>query len=80
MRFRQYDVVKLKKINRQFSNNELSFSRREPKEGDVATIVEVYEKPTLGYELECSDETGITTWLVSLSPDEVELELIREDA
>jgi hypothetical protein len=78
MKYKQYSVVKLQKINKQFSKEELSFDKRAPKVGDVATIIEIYKSPSLGYELECSDENGITEWMVTFSPEEVELEVIDE--
>jgi hypothetical protein len=77
-KYKQYSVVKLKNIKRQFSVDELSFDKRAPKVGDIATIIEIYEKPTLGYELECSDENRITEWLFAFSPEEVEFELVEE--
>lgn len=80
MKYKQYSEVKLKKINRHFSKEGLYFDKRAPQVGDVATIIEIYESPSLGYELECSDENGITEWMVTFSPEEVELEIIDENA
>lgn len=71
-------MVKLIKINKQFDENDLSLGNRAPQIGDVATIVEVYDTPGLGYELECSDKNGITEWLVSFSSEDAEFELINE--
>jgi hypothetical protein len=51
------------------------FNRRAPQIGDVATIIEVYSDPP-GYELECSNEHGITEWLAGFKADDIELELI----
>ena len=79
MRYKQYSVVRLIRIKKRFSEEELSFGKRAPRVGDLATIVEVYEKPEIGYELECSDESGITDWLVTFSPEEAEFELIEDN-
>ncbi len=79
MKYKQYSTVKLKEIKRQFNNNDLSVGERTPQVGDVAAIVEVYENPSLGYELECVDENGITQWLVTFSPEDAEFELINEN-
>ena len=79
MELKQYSVVKLKKINRQFSESDLSFDKRHPEVGDVATIIEIYKTPSLGYELECSNKDGITEWMVTFSPEEVDLEVIDEN-
>jgi len=78
MRYKQYSVVKLKKIFRRFDLNDLKFDKRHPQVGDEATIVEVYESPTLGYELECSDKNGVTEWLVTFSPEDAEFDVIDE--
>ena len=76
MKFKQYDVVKLIKIPKKFDEDTLKFNKRLPKIGDVATIIEIYTDPHLGYELECSDKNGITQWLIAFSPDEIKIELI----
>jgi hypothetical protein len=52
-----------------------SFNLRPARVGDVACIVEVYEAPP-GYELECSDDNGITEWLLAFSEDEADFELV----
>lgn len=72
MKFKQYDVVRLKAINVSVSTDE--FNLRLPVVGDVATIIEIYSSP-LGYELECSDVGGITQWMIAFRPDDVVLEL-----
>jgi hypothetical protein len=46
---------------------------REPRVGDVAWVIEIFENPP-GYYLECSDREGMTEWLQIFSPDEIELE------
>ena len=61
--FQQYDVVEIVEISDLCGFATDSFSTREPRIGDRATIVEVYSDPE-GFELECSDpKTGITIWL-----------------
>lgn len=81
--FRQYDVVKVMKITKPFNeveyNNADDFNKRLPIVGDIATIVEIYRNPTLGFELECSDENGITNWLMAFEPNEIEIKLIKEE-
>ena len=47
-----------------------------PKVGDIAAIVEIYTDPIWGYELECSDEGGITQWLLMFEPSEIEMEFV----
>ena len=76
MKYKQYSVVRLKNIFKQFGSTELVFDKRHPQVGDVATIIEIYESPTFGYELECSDENGITVWLATFTPEDAEFELI----
>ena len=76
MKYKQYSVVRVKEIRKQFNEDDMAFMKRVPVIGDVATIIEIYEKPTLGYELECSDKNGITEWMVTFAPDEVELQLV----
>ncbi|MBC3935470.1 DUF4926 domain-containing protein [Undibacterium sp. CY7W] len=75
MKFRQYDVVKLKKLLAPTVNSYDEFNSRRPLVGDVATIIEVYEEPP-GYELECSDQNGNTVWLIAFRPEDIELELV----
>ena len=78
MEHKQYNTVKLKEIKKQFYRNDMSVAEREPRVGDIAAIVEVYENPSLGYELECVDKNGITQWLATFSPDDAEFELVNE--
>jgi hypothetical protein len=78
MKLKQYSIVKIKSINKKFNSDDFMLNKRVPKIGDIATIVEVYEKPSLGYELECSDKNGITEWLVTFALEDAEFELIRE--
>lgn len=76
MKFNQYDAVTLKRIHMPIAQLDDEFNLRAPKVGDVAYIVEVYSNPAR-YDLECSDANGITQWLLSFRPDEIELELVR---
>lgn len=76
MQFKQYDVVELKALHVEASNVSDAFNLRRPAIGDVASIVEIYSNPP-GYELECSDESGITQWLLAFGPDDVELDLVQ---
>ncbi len=50
--------------------------KRTPKIGDKATIIEIYDNPSLGYELESTIEAGETEWLVSISSADLGMELI----
>jgi hypothetical protein len=68
MRYEQYSVVKIKSINKTFDADDFKLNNRLPEIGDIATIIEIYEEPSLGYELECSDKKGITAWLITFSP------------
>lgn len=76
MQYAQYSVVKLKRIYSEFNDSELQFDQRTPRVGDIATIIEIYQSPCLGYELECCNKNGITEWLIAFSADEVVLELL----
>lgn len=76
MRYKQYSVVRLTEIRKQFDEKEVSFFKRSPVIGDEATILEIYEKPTLGYELECTGDNGVTEWMIAFSADEVDFELL----
>lgn len=76
MKFKQYDVVRVKGWNVSLEATEGQFNLRLPVVGDIAVIIEVYSEPP-GYELECSDGAGITQWLIAFHPLEIELELVR---
>ncbi|MBI5051991.1 MAG: DUF4926 domain-containing protein [Chloroflexi bacterium] len=39
--------------------------------GDLGTIVEVYTKPTLAYEVEFVNPNGTTRALLTLAPDQI---------
>ncbi len=74
MKFKQYDTVKIIELVNPEKKSE--FDPSVPKIGDIAAIVEIYTKPSIGYELECSDQEGITQWLVTFGPEEVVMELV----
>jgi Domain of unknown function (DUF4926) len=74
--FNQYDVVKIVEIINPAKAVKSEFDFRAPEVGDVATVVEVYSTPCLGYELECSDKEGITQWLVTFKPSELHVTLL----
>lgn len=76
MQLAQYDVVKVKAILKKVRFEPDETNHREPRVGDVAAIIEVYDNPP-GYELECCDENGITEWLLAFGPNEIELERIK---
>ena len=76
MNYKQYDTVKILEIKNPEKVVKSKFDLAAPKVGDVATIVEIYSNPTIGYELECSDEDGITQWLVTFEPHEIKLKLL----
>lgn len=50
---------------------------RLPAVGDVAAVIEIYEKPQVEYELESVNEDGDTNWLVTVAASDVELERIN---
>ena len=69
---KQYDVVKVIGFrDDRFESAKVHFLRR-PRIGDIGTIVEVYSKPEVGYEIECCDSAGATIWLEALYPGELE--------
>jgi hypothetical protein len=70
-----YDVVRIKKLRKPIDFQPDRTSVRAPCVGDVATVIDVYSNPP-GYELECSGEDGITIWLWSFAPEDVELEVV----
>ena len=76
MKFAQYDVVRLAAILLPLTESDSVFNLCRPAVGDVATIVEIYSTPP-GYELECSDGSGATQWLMAFAPNEIELELAK---
>ena len=73
---KQYDVVKIIKINNLNNFTIDSFNKKVPKIGDIATIVEIYNNPSLGYELECTNGNG-TNYLHSFFDSDIELEVLK---
>jgi len=70
-----FDAVRITELRQPVNSNSRKGDIRKPEVGDVAWIIEIYEKPP-GYELECSDKNGITEWLQSFSPDEIKFERV----
>lgn len=70
-----YDVVRIKELRKPVDFQYDGTSVRAPSVGDVAAVIEVYSNPP-GYELECSGKDGITIWLWSFAPEDVELEVV----
>jgi hypothetical protein len=55
-----------------FTGRKIFYSRL-PLVGDIGAVLDVHEKPELGYEVECCDPTtGTTIWLEAMYPDEIE--------
>jgi len=76
MKFAKYDVVRILSLSgRDFGESD-TFDSRAPQVGDIATILEIYDDPP-GYELECSDSSGITEWLGGFRQDEVTFERVK---
>jgi hypothetical protein len=75
-KIKQYDIVEITKINciRDFTLG--GPNSRKPEISDVATVVEIYESPCLGYELECVESSGETNWLHSFPDKDVELKIL----
>ena len=75
--FHQFDVVHIKKLNRVIGLAECIPGTETPKVEDIATILEIFEIPTLGYELECvNPETGETKYLVTVNANDIVLGLL----
>ena len=71
--FRKYDTVKIIEILNPEKTHKSDFNLAAPKAGDIATIVEIFTDPCVGYELECSDKNGITQWLVTFESGEINM-------
>jgi hypothetical protein len=76
MQFKQYDVVRIVELLSPVKEVKSEFNVRAPEPGDIATIVEIYTNPYLGYELECCDSAGNTQWLVTFNPSDINIELL----
>ena len=72
--FEQYDVVRINRILKMPKEGVWKdVSCTVPKVGDVATIIEIYTDPIVGYELECSGSDGTTNWIATFNPKDIEL-------
>ncbi len=45
--------------------------------GDIATVLEIYDKPTFAFECESSNKDGTTKWLLALTFNDIEFERIK---
>ncbi|MCL2914287.1 hypothetical protein L2725_10960 [Shewanella corallii] len=70
---KQFSVVKIKSLHKEFKHSENSFGSRVPRVGDVATIIDVYNG---AFDLECSDQNGVTLWLELFEAKDADLELV----
>jgi hypothetical protein len=70
---KQFSVVKISSLKKTFNFSESSFGSRAPVVGDIACILDIYDAD---FELECSDENGVTVWLEIFKPEDAELELV----
>jgi hypothetical protein len=74
---RQYDYISITAIHRNFSKAECSPGMRVPKIADIAAVIEIYNKPGLGYELESVNERGETEWLITVAASDLVFEKIQ---
>ena len=72
---KRYSIVRIKKLNREFTFNESHMGTRSPIVGDVATIVDVYDG---AFDLECCDSDGCTIWLEIFDSKDAELEILDD--
>jgi hypothetical protein len=70
---KQFDRVRIVALRRDRASPLVG--SRSPQVGDVATVVDLYNRPP-GDELECATAEGDTLWLESFTVDEVSLELV----
>jgi len=77
MKFHQYDVVKIIDIDSNYVWQRTLGFGKSPDIGDIATIVEIYKYPIVGFELECCNKDE-TLWLETFSNNQVKLELIKK--
>ena len=57
---RQFDVVRVKAIRDNRFAGATTYFERLPQLGDVGAVLEVYSKPELAYEVECSNPTMVS--------------------
>ena len=77
MQFPQYSVVRVLGFCVPPSAEDDGISRRPPRVGDIACVVEVYSDPP-GYEIECTADDGTCLWLHSFKSTDVQLELVKQ--
>lgn len=75
----QYDVVRITALNEQFSSSSVWLGSNVPTVGDEVTVIEVYEQPSLAYDLECVASDGSTKWAATFKSGDVDLELVRQN-
>lgn len=76
----QYDVVRITALNERFNSSSVWLGSNAPTVGgDEVTVIEVYEQPSLAYDLECVASDGSTKWAATLKPGDVDLELVRQN-
>lgn len=63
MNFKLFDFVRLKR----------DIPLRNLRRGMAGTIIEVFDKPNRAYEVEFSDDNGVTIAQLALQPDEIDL-------
>lgn len=73
--FRQYDIVRIVGFTKPAAMERSLVNKRPPEIGDIAAIVEIYEQPKPGYELECTNGDQ-TEWLQSFAAEDIQLELL----
>jgi hypothetical protein len=76
MAIAQYDVVRVTKLRTPKRQLADASNLRAPAVGDIATVLEIYDHPA-GYKLECSDENGITQWLVAFRAEDIDLQPVN---
>jgi hypothetical protein len=74
---RQFDYIRITAIHRKFSKADCIPGTKVPELGDVAAVIDIYDKPELGYELESVNERGETNWLVTVAASDLVFEKIR---
>lgn len=73
----QYDYIQIISIHRNFSQKDVFPGKRLPEIGDIAAVIEIYDKLELGYELECVNRDGETDWLITVKNSDLEFKKIN---
>lgn len=76
MAIAQYDIARVTQLRTAGPQLVDAFNLRAPAVGDIATVLEIYDNPP-GYELECSDENGITQWQMAFRAEDIVLEPVN---